>query len=222
MNKIFSLISILVISISSVLAGNYGNVTIAWDASPSTNVIGYKGYYGSLTNMNALTNVINASNQLTCTFTNLQKTKRYYFTATAYNSNMIESKFAPLFPYTFPSNTIPTFGTVSITNQSVLMNSTLILPFIVVDDDPYTMLTVSGRSSNTNIVPNSKIVISYQSNYLTTKYYTAAITPLTNTYGDVNITLSVGDGALTNNSLFVLTVTDVPLPPVNLRIINLD
>ena len=68
------------------------DVTLAWDASPSTNVVGYKIYWG--TDSTNYTNSLTVSNVLTATVTNLQSGITYYFAATAFDSESYESDYS--------------------------------------------------------------------------------------------------------------------------------
>ena len=66
-------------------------VTLAWDASVSTNVAGYRIYYG--TNSRAYFCVTNAGLVLTQTVV-LPHRGRWFFAATAYDTNGLESDFS--------------------------------------------------------------------------------------------------------------------------------
>ena len=81
------------------------NVTLAWDKSPSANVIGYRLYWGVTTRM--YTNMINAGTNLTATVSNLLAGTTFYFAATAYNAALNESTFSNEAQYTPPTNAPP-------------------------------------------------------------------------------------------------------------------
>jgi len=66
-------------------------VTLAWDASASTNVAGYRIYYG--TNSRAYFCVTNAGLVLTQAVV-LPHRGRWFFAATAYDTNGLESDFS--------------------------------------------------------------------------------------------------------------------------------
>ena len=68
------------------------SVTLAWDASPDASVVGYKVYFG--VGSGAYTNSVTVTNGLTCTITNLTVGVTYFFAATAYEINGIESDFS--------------------------------------------------------------------------------------------------------------------------------
>ena len=66
-------------------------VTLAWDASASTNVVGYRLYYG--TNSGSYHYVTNAGLALTQAVV-LPQGGRWFFAATAYDTNSLESDFS--------------------------------------------------------------------------------------------------------------------------------
>ena len=66
-------------------------VTLAWDASASTSVAGYRVYYG--TNSRAYFGVTNAGLVLTQAVV-LPRSGRWFFAATAYDTNRLESDFS--------------------------------------------------------------------------------------------------------------------------------
>ena len=66
-------------------------LTLAWDASASTNVGGYRLYYG--TNTRSYQFVTNTSLMLTQSVV-LPHRGRWFFAATAYDTNSLESDFS--------------------------------------------------------------------------------------------------------------------------------
>lgn len=69
------------------------SVTLAWNASPGTNVItNYNVYYGLATQ--TYTGVTAAGTNLTVTVTNLSRGTTYYFAATAVDNNGLESMYS--------------------------------------------------------------------------------------------------------------------------------
>jgi hypothetical protein len=85
----------LVVCVALALAGAGlalgQTVTLAWDASASTNVAGYRVYYG--TNSRAYFCVTNAGLVLTQAVV-LPHRGRWFFAATAYDTNGLESDFS--------------------------------------------------------------------------------------------------------------------------------
>lgn len=82
-------------------------VTLAWDPSPSTDVNGYRIYYGNATR--AYTNAVpvNGAQNTNCTVSNLLVGLTYYFAATATATNGLESDFSNEVSYQVPSTPIP-------------------------------------------------------------------------------------------------------------------
>lgn len=73
------------------------SVTLAWNANPETNIVGYKIYWG--TSSRAYSNVVNVTTgaftwtnvEIQFTVTNLASSSRFFFSATAYNTLGLES-----------------------------------------------------------------------------------------------------------------------------------
>jgi hypothetical protein len=82
--------------------------------------------------------------------------------------------------------------------------------FTVGDDlVPATNLVVFARSSDTNFLPDSRVVVLGSASLRGLR-----ITPATNQAGSTIITVTVSDGAQTNSDTFLLTVRPVNDPPV--------
>ena len=104
-------------------------------------------------------------------------------------------------------NTAPTVS--SIVNQTVAMNTaTSAIPVTVGDAElSAALLTVTGASSNTTLVPTANVVIGGSG-----ASRTVTVTPATGQTGTSTITVSATDGAFTTNSSFTLTVTSGSTP----------
>jgi hypothetical protein len=88
------------------------------------------------------------------------------------------------------------------------------LPFTISDaETPADNLTLSGSSSDTNLVQETGIVFAGSSTNRT-----VTVTPLAGQSGYVNIIVIVSDGVGTNSSSFQLGVLPRPAPPGNLRV----
>ena len=81
-------------------AAHAATVTLAWDSNEEMDVAGYRVYYG--TSSGHYTTMISVGNKTSCTITNLEPGRTYYFTATAYDFNGNESGFSDEIPYTVP------------------------------------------------------------------------------------------------------------------------
>lgn len=78
------------------------SVTLAWDPSPSSFVVGYQVYYG--TSSATLSQSLDVGNSLTATISNLADGQTYFFVVTDYTSNGLQS---------FPSNMVVLNSTAS-------------------------------------------------------------------------------------------------------------
>ena len=102
------------------------------------------------------------------------------------------------------ANDAPTI--TNITDRTVNEDvATTALPFIISDaETPAAMLTVSGASSNTALVPNANVVLGGTGTARTVK-----ITPAANASGMTTIMITVGDGTTTAMDTFTVTVNAV-------------
>ena len=74
------------------------SLTLAWDPSTSTNVAGYRIYYGP--SSRNYTNTLDVGNATSATLSNLVTGATYYFAATAYDTANLESDFSNEVGYT--------------------------------------------------------------------------------------------------------------------------
>ena len=88
---IINLAAWVAVMLAGVGSARGETVTLAWDASASTNVAGYRVYYG--TNSRAYFCVTNAGLVLTQAVV-LPHRGRWFFAATAYDTNGLESDFS--------------------------------------------------------------------------------------------------------------------------------
>lgn len=92
---VFALLALIVVSVFAVgrTPTPPANVTLAWNASPGTNVItNYNIYYGVASA--TYTNVLAVGTNLTCTVSNLARGTQYFFAATAVDTNNLESAYS--------------------------------------------------------------------------------------------------------------------------------
>jgi hypothetical protein len=107
-------------------------------------------------------------------------------------------------------NDAPTITAIG--NQTVNEDtSTGALSFTIndVDNDPAT-LQLTATSSDTGVIPNSKVVLGGSG-----KNRTVTVSPADNLSGKSTITISVSDGALQASTSFTVTVNSVNDAPVN-------
>ena len=83
-----------------VTAAYAADVTLAWDPNTEPGITGYKIYWGP--SSGNYTSSKDVGNNTSATITGLDEGKTYYFAATAYNSDGIESGFSRQISYTIP------------------------------------------------------------------------------------------------------------------------
>lgn len=198
-----------------------GSVSLTWDASPDTNVVGYKVYYGTASQVYT-TNVV-AGNVTTATINGLSAGTTYYFAATGYDAAGDESAFSNEAAYAV-TNSAPTPAPTldSLANLSISENAgsqSLNLTGIASGTpDQNATLTVTATSSNPALVPAP--AVSYTSPN-TTALLTFA--PVADASGVATITVTVNNGGASNNIVtesFAVTVLapaegaiTLPVPP---------
>ena len=92
----FMIGTVAALASSSLFAAS--SVTLAWDPCTSTNIAGYKVHYGPASR--TYTNTLTVGNATRTTITNLISGTTYYFTATAYDTDNLESDFSNEVSYT--------------------------------------------------------------------------------------------------------------------------
>jgi hypothetical protein len=188
------------------------SITLAWDPSPDTSVVGYKVYWGIATR--TYTNSLSAGGATTLTISNLVAGRTYYFAATAYDTNGIESDYS-----------VEASGSVALPNQQPTLN---VIGNVAINEgagiqtvnlsgitsgatNENQTLTVTATSSNPGLIPNPAV------NY-TSPSTTGSLTfgPAAFQYGTSTITVTVDDGAASNNIVsrtFIVTVNSVNQAP---------
>ena len=114
-----------------------------------------------------------------------------------------------------PPNTAPTISVIAnqTTNEDV---PTAVIPFTIGDAETAAAgLTVSASSSNTTLVPNANIQLGGSG-----ASRTITVTPAANLFGTSTITVTVGDGVLSTQTSFLLTVNSVDDAPTITAIAN--
>ncbi|MDE2102583.1 MAG: fibronectin type III domain-containing protein [Patescibacteria group bacterium] len=92
---------VLILAVASV-RGQSSGVTLAWNPSISTNLGGYKLYYGPATN--TYTNAVAVGNVTNAVIAGLIPGCTYHFAATAVATNGTESRFSNEAVYLVPTN----------------------------------------------------------------------------------------------------------------------
>ncbi|HWW01967.1 MAG TPA: Ig-like domain-containing protein [Candidatus Acidoferrum sp.] len=189
-------------------------VTLAWDPSTDPTVVGYNVYSG--TSSRVYTASAPAGTNTLITLSNLSVGATYYFAATTYNLAGLESDYSLEASYAVPtgtSNAPPTLAPLS--NVTVQENSgpqTINLTGIS-SGSTNTALTliVSASSSSPGVIPNP--TVNYTSPNTTG---TLTFTPVAYASGSAVITVTVNNGAPSNNVVsqtFTVTVNAVNQPP---------
>lgn len=200
-------------TLTSISALGGPSVNLAWDPSASTNVAGYNVYYGVASGI--YTNVVPAGNVTNTTISGLASNTIYYFAATAYDSNGIESDFSVETNYiTSPLlNYPPTLNPIA--NLTIYENAgqqTINLTGITSgSSNEFQNLTVMAWSGNQGLIPNPGVIYVSPNTSATLKF---TPTPLSN--GTATITVVVNDGGSQYGSFsrnFVVTVLPVNQAP---------
>lgn len=192
-----------------------GTVTLAWDASTSTNVISnYKLYYGVASG--TYTNSVSAGTALTASVPNLVEGKTYFFAATATDTDGLESAY---------STEVSTLIPIKLTNQPPTLNA---IANVTIDENATQQtvnlsgitsgatnesqtLTVTVSSSNTGLIPTPTVTYTSPNTSGSIRF-----TPVAYASGLASITVTVNDGGASNNIVsrtFTVTVNPVNQAP---------
>jgi Bacterial Ig domain/Fibronectin type III domain len=196
-----------------------GSVTLAWNPSTDTNVVGYNIYFGGASE--TYTNKISVATGTNAVVSGLVEGATYYFAATAYDSTGMESPFSNEASYSVPLSVIP----VNPVNKPPTLN---VIGNLAINENTGTQtvnlngissgatneiqtLTMTAVSSNPALIPTP--TVNYSSANTTG---TLAFAPAQNATGTATITVTVNDGQTTNNTVtrtFTITVNAVNQPP---------
>ena len=188
-----------------------GSVALAWNPSISTNVVGYKIYYGVACGV--YQNTVSVGNSTNVTVTGLAEGTTYYFAATAVDALGVESPFSNETSYSVPtsatSNAPPTLTPLNdlIINENTGLQTVNLSGITSGATNEVQTLMVTAVSDNPGLIPNPNV--NYTSPNSTG---TLSFAPLTNCYGTAIITVTVNDGGASNNTVaqsFTVTVNYV-------------
>ena len=98
--KYMSVFGLVLVSLIGCFSGFGATVTLAWDPSPDSSVVGYNIYYGVASG--DYTNMVPVSNTNTVTLDGLVAGVTYYFAATARNTVGLESDYSDEVSYLVP------------------------------------------------------------------------------------------------------------------------
>jgi hypothetical protein len=194
-----------------VTDNTWGETTLTWDNRPQSG--------GALTNWAAAQNVPIELSVVDAVQSALTNGGRVSFHVLApdsaalvsYASREDHALYAPRL-IVITSNTPPSIATIS--NQSVLRNGFITVPFTIGDaETPADLLELSASSSNTNLIPRANIMLSGVSGDRSISLLAAS-----NQLGTATILVSVDDGVLSTTMSFVLNVVGTNNRPTSVQI----
>ena len=187
-------------------------VALAWNASTDPTVTGYNVYYGTASRN--YTNVLSAGSATNAVVSNLVSGVTYYFAATTYTVDGMESVYSAEASYAVPvPNNPPTLD--ALTNLTINQDSgeQVVALTGITSGGPNEnqTLTVSAFSSNPGLIPNP--TVDYTS---PDTNGTVTFSPEPGSFGSAIITVMVDDGATVSNTVirsFAVTVNPIVSPP---------
>lgn len=111
MKYLVNIIVFIILSLCITVSARSSTVTLAWDASTSSQVTGYKLYYG--TQSRVYTTTVDVGNVLEYKLTSAPDTGPIYFAATAYDANGNESDYSTELKCYTVTSSITGNGTIS-------------------------------------------------------------------------------------------------------------
>jgi len=200
-------------ALASISAFAASSVTLAWDPSVSTNVTGYNVYYG-VTSRN-YTNVISVGSATSATVSDLAPNAIYYFAATAYDTDGVESDYSTETNYLTspPTNYPPTVNPIAdlTINENAGQQTITISGITSGSSDEIQNLTVIAVSGNPRLIPSPSVTYVSPNTSGTLRF-----TPAAFSNGTATITVFVSDGQAqygTFSRSFIVTVLPVNQPP---------
>lgn len=203
----------LICAIGGMTAWGGQSVTLAWDPSADTNVVGYALYYG--TSSGTYPNRVDVGSVTNATVSGLQEGVVYYFVATAYDAASLESLPSNEVSYSVPVSvnqppTLDTIASLTLGEDAGLQTVNLSGISSGATNESQT-LTVTATSDNATLISNP--TVSYIS---PSASGTLTFTPVANAAGTSIITVTVNDSGASNNivtrtfSVTVNAVNDAP------------
>ncbi len=198
-----------IIPFSSAMAGQ---ITLAWDPSPETNVVAYRIYYGVAAR--TYTNTIQVGKVTTATVSNLVAGVPYFFAATAVDDVGLESDYSDEVSGTIPlPNQPPTLAPLTdlVIEENAGQQTVNLTGITSGATNENQTLTVTATSSNPALIPTPTVNYTSPSTTGSLRF-----TPTPYAFGVATITVTVNDGAASNNVTsrsFTVTVRSVNQPP---------
>src|ERR1044071_9381935 len=199
---------VLALLASGSLAEAASSVTLEWDRSADTNVVGYVLYHGAIGG--SALKAIEVGNQTTATVTNLFGGTTNFFYVVAFDTEMNPSVPSDVVLASLPWMYLP--PTISPVPDQVIDANTNRGPISFPIDDAQLAaggLLLWATSSNPDLVPEATIVFGGSDSHRT-----VTVTPAFGQFGSAIITLTVDDGIESSSTSFSLTVN--PITPATL------
>ena len=144
--RLFEVVIVSILAFAAAIAllpevAHAAEITLKWDANSEPDLAGYRVHYGVYSR--SYSETADVGDATTCTISSLSAGETYYFAATAYDTEGLESEFSAEISVTIPAFTIET-GSVSIDQDWVRVNfqKTYSNPVVIAnaaslkDDDP--------------------------------------------------------------------------------------
>lgn len=195
------------------IIGSSANVTLAWDPSPTAGVAGYRVYYGVASG--TYTNSVQVGAVTNASLSGLTVGTMYYFAATAFDTNGVESPFSNETSFTPvpPPNQAPTLNALAnvVINENAGPQTVNLSGISSGASNEVQTLTVTASSSNPGLIPSPTV------NYTSPGGAgTISFAPVLYGFGTATITVQVNDGGASNNVVsrsFTVTVNPVNQAP---------
>ena len=187
-----------------------GSVLLAWNPGNSTNVVGYRIYYGLSSGVYNSILQVGGAKATNATVTGLTSGSTYYLAATAVDKFGEESQFSNEAVYSVPTYAAtyqpPTLN--ALPNVVLSVNAgvqTLALSGISAGaGNPASVLTVTATSSRPGLIPNPTIIYSSPDSVGLLEF-----TPAKSTNGTVTLSVTVNNNNVSNNLItrrFTVTI----------------
>lgn len=206
---VLAALSVAISVFASISAFAGSSVTLEWNPSVSTNVAGYNVYFGVASRN--YTNVVSVGLATNTTVSGLAGSTIYYFAATAYDTDGVESEFSIETNYitSTPTNYPPTLNPLAdMTIEENASQQTVNLSGITSGSSSEIQnLTVIAMSGNPRLIPNPTVTYVSPNTSGTLRFTPAALSN-----GVATITVYVSDGQAQYGTISrSFTVTVVPV-----------
>jgi hypothetical protein len=177
-------------------------VTLAWDRSTETNVVGYIVHFGLSSRQ--YSSSINVADAITNAVTGLTPGTTYFFAVTAYDTFGLESEPSNEVSYSVPTSTFSLKGLPA--SVMVNKNTSASIPFTV-DGSTGSNMSFRVTSSNPKLLPVNRIGVQAAGTNCT-----LSLSPIWNKSGRLSVTLFANEdwGALSHTMAVTVTASNNP------------